>query len=41
VTTGGWSHEELLAAGCVEVYESVAELLEKFEESALVRVGLR
>ena len=41
VTTGGWSREELMAAGCVEAYESVAELLEKFEESALVRVGIR
>lgn len=41
VTTGGWSHQELSAAGCVEVYESVAELLEHFEESALVREGLR
>ena len=41
VTTGGWSREELMAAGCVEAYESVAELLEKFEESALVREGLR
>lgn len=40
VTTGGWSHEELMAAGCVEVYESVAELLARFEESALVRQGL-
>jgi HAD superfamily hydrolase (TIGR01509 family) len=41
VTTGGWSREELMAAGCVEVHESVAELLERFEESALVRQGLR
>jgi HAD superfamily hydrolase (TIGR01509 family) len=41
VTTGGWTHEELMAAGCVEVYESVAELLERFEESAIVREGLR
>jgi HAD superfamily hydrolase (TIGR01509 family) len=41
VTTGGWSREELMAAGCVEAYESVAELLERFEESALVRVGIR
>ena len=41
VTTGGWTHEQLLGAGCVEVYESVAELLEKFEQSALVREGLR
>jgi HAD superfamily hydrolase (TIGR01509 family) len=37
VTTGGWSRKELLAAGCAEVYESVAELLERFEQSALVR----
>jgi len=41
VTTGGWSREDLLAAGCVEVYESVAELLERFGDSALVREGLR
>ncbi len=41
VTTGGWSCAELLEAGCVEVYESVAELLARFEESALVREGLR
>lgn len=41
VTTGGWSREELMEAGCVEAYESVAELLERFEESALVRVGIR
>ena len=37
VTTGGWSREELLAAGCVEVYTDVGELLDRFEESALVR----
>lgn len=41
VTTGGWSREELMDAGCVEAYESVAELLEMFEESALVREGIR
>lgn len=41
VTTGGWSREDLLAAGCVEVYRDVQELLERFEESALIRVGLR
>jgi len=41
VMTGGWTREELLAAGCVEVYENIAELLEKFDESALVREGLR
>lgn len=37
VTTGGWTKEELLEAGCVEVYTDVAELLERFEESILVR----
>ncbi len=37
VTTGGWSKAELLEAGCVEVYTDVAELLERFEQSALVR----
>jgi HAD superfamily hydrolase (TIGR01509 family) len=37
VTTGGWSREELLAAGCAQVYDSVEELLEKFEDSAIVR----
>ncbi len=41
VMTGGWSREELLAAGCVEVYESVAELLQKFDESAIMRETLR
>ena len=37
VTTGGWSREELLAAGCVEVYKDIGELLDRFDESALVR----
>jgi HAD superfamily hydrolase (TIGR01509 family) len=37
VTTGGWSREDLLAAGCIEVYRNVGELLDRFEESALVR----
>ena len=37
VETGGWSREELLAAGCVEVYKDVGELLDRFEESALMR----
>lgn len=41
VMTGGWSREELLAAGCVEVYESAADLLAHIEESTLVRDGLR
>ena len=37
VESGGWTREELLTAGCVEVYKDVAELLERFDESALVR----
>ena len=37
VTTGGWSKEELLKAGCVEVYTDVGELLERFDKSALMR----
>jgi len=37
VETGGWSRQELLAAGCVEVYASVADLLEHFDQSALMR----
>jgi len=41
VTTGGWSRTELMDAGCIEVYESVAELFQRFESSALVREGLR
>lgn len=41
VETGGWTHGDLMDAGCVEVYSSVAELLERLEESAIVREGLR
>ena len=41
VETGGWTKEELYAAGCVEVYASVADLLERFDESALMHTGLR
>lgn len=41
VMTGGWSRQELFAAGCVEVYESVADLLEHIEQSALMREGLK
>ena len=37
VTTGGWSREDLLAAGCIEVYKDVGELLDRFEQSALVK----
>ena len=41
VETGGWTHDELMDAGCVEVYESVAQLLERIDESAIVLAGLR
>ncbi len=41
VMTGGWSRQELLDAGCVEVYEDAADLLAKFDESALMRTGFR
>jgi HAD superfamily hydrolase (TIGR01509 family) len=41
VTTGGWSRAELMDAGCVEAYESVAELLENLKQSALLREGIR
>jgi len=41
LTTGGWTRDELMEAGCVEVYDGIAELLAKFEQSALVRTGLR
>ena len=37
VTTGGWTKAELLAAGCIEVYTDIAELLENFEDSAFTR----
>lgn len=40
VTTGGWSKADLLAAGCVEVYDGAADLLANFERSALMRTGL-
>lgn len=41
VETGGWTHDELMSAGCVEVYPSVAELLNHIEDSAIIREGLR
>jgi HAD superfamily hydrolase (TIGR01509 family) len=37
VTTGGWSRQELLDAGCIEVYEDVADLFDRFDRSALCR----
>ena len=41
VTTGGWSKSDLLDAGCIEVYEDVAELLVQFDRSALATFGKR
>ena len=41
VETGGWTREELLAAGCVAVYTDLRELLETIEDSLIVREGLR
>lgn len=41
VMTGGWSREELFEAGCVEVYESAADLLARLQDSAVLRSGLR
>src|SRR5579875_2910005 len=41
VETGGWTHDELMDAGCVEVYTNVAELLERIEDSAILLEGLR
>jgi HAD superfamily hydrolase (TIGR01509 family) len=35
VTCGGWKRSDLLAAGCVEVYQDPADLLSRFEESLL------
>jgi HAD superfamily hydrolase (TIGR01509 family) len=37
VTTGGWTEAELRAAGCIEVYRDVAELLENFDHSAFAK----
>jgi HAD superfamily hydrolase (TIGR01509 family) len=37
VITGGWTEAELRAAGCIEVYRDVAELLENFDHSAFVK----
>jgi phosphoglycolate phosphatase-like HAD superfamily hydrolase len=35
VLTGGWSRQELLDAGAVQVYESVDELRRKLDETPL------
>jgi len=39
VTTGGWSEKDLLAAGCIEVWKDVGELLDNFDRSAFTRFG--
>lgn len=36
VMTGGWSRQELFDAGCIEVYRDIADLLEHFDQSALM-----
>jgi HAD superfamily hydrolase (TIGR01509 family) len=41
VTTGGWSKADLLEAGFIEVYKDIAELLEKFDQSALITYPTR
>ena len=37
VESGGWSREDLLHYGCIEVYKDVSDLLDHFDQSALVR----
>jgi HAD superfamily hydrolase (TIGR01509 family) len=37
VTSGGWTEQDLLAAGCIEVWKDVADLLANFERSAFLR----
>lgn len=37
VTSGGWSPEDLLAAGCIEVWKDAADLLAHFDQSAFAR----
>ena len=37
LTSGGWKRDDLLGAGCVEVYEDPADLLLNFDKSALAK----
>jgi len=37
VTCGGWKRDDLLNAGCIEVYQDPADLLLHFEDSLLAR----
>ena len=39
VTTGGWSKQDLMFAGCVEVYVDVADILENFEGECVLPIG--
>ena len=41
VTTGGWSRQELMDAGCIAVYEDAADLLKHLDESPVLRTGLQ
>jgi phosphoglycolate phosphatase-like HAD superfamily hydrolase len=38
VTTGGWRENELLQAGCIEVYKDVEDLLANFDRSAFYKI---
>jgi HAD superfamily hydrolase (TIGR01509 family) len=37
LTCGGWKRDDLLDAGCVEVYQDPSDLLTRFQESLLAR----
>lgn len=37
VMTGGWSEQDLLSAGCIEVYRDLGDLLSRFDQSAFAR----
>ena len=41
VLSGGWSRPELRRAGCIEVFSGPAELLARFNESALAAKALK
>jgi HAD superfamily hydrolase (TIGR01549 family) len=41
VLSGGWSRPELRRAGCIEVFAGPAELLARFDESALATKALK
>ncbi len=37
LTSGGWKRDDLLRAGCIEVYRDPSDLLAQFEDSALAK----